>query len=318
MRVGLLTSWRTQCGIAEYSSHLARALTRVGAEVYVLGSMNDDTNGRHLPADHSWGLAALRELPVFDVQAWRVDRQHRLLVDPILAQDLDVLHVQYEVLLYHREKLRELLARFEGVKAVTWHDNCIPPDVPTNFDVAFRHREDTGPFGTVIPFGIEQVPPVVKTFGLGRSRADVIAEICERNGWRFEQSFGDQRWLSQSELHEWLREADVIVLWYPPNAGAGSSQAARTALATRRPLIVNTVEWFADLPWGPGATAQDIIHAPDRPEELENALRYVLHRQAEPYIEASSWDRVANLHLSAYTAALCEKPGGWAKAAAGV
>lgn len=288
MRVGLLTSWRTQCGIAEYSTHLARALTRAGAEVVVLGSRNDESQGRHLPPPE--GVVALQELPIFDVQAWRADGRHGFEVDAVLAQELDVLHVQYEVILYHEQLLRMLLARFPGVRAVTWHDNCIPPSVPMDWHVMFRHRADTGPGGVVIPFGVEALPPVVRTFGLGRSEAGIIGDICHRHGWRFEASFGTREWKTQRELHDWLREADVIVLWYPPNAGAGSSQAARTALATRRRVIVNDVQWFADLP----GTGGGLLKLEDDPRLLEGALEHML---TTPWV---SWDEVAALHLAAY------------------
>lgn len=297
MKVGLLTTWRTQCGIAEYSSHLALALERAGADVVVLGSRNDESAGRHLPAEPAFAHSeSILQFPIFDVQAWRSDRRHEFAVENVLALNLDVLHVQYEVLLYHRGRLQELLDRFEGVKAITYHDSCIPPDMPGPWDVQLRHRADTGPAGDVIPFGVEQVPPVVKTFGLGRSRADIICAICDRHGWRFEQSFGDQRWLSQSELHEWLRDSDAIVLWYPDVESAGSSQAARTALATHRPLFVNDVSWFRDLP----DRAQRLFKLADTPVALEEGLARAL---SSPFIDDRSWDAVAQRHLAAYAQA---------------
>jgi hypothetical protein len=294
VKVGLLTSYRTICGIAEYSSHLALALKRAGADVLVLGSQNE--GHRNLPPDPA--LLTIPWLPVFDVQAWRSDGRHEFNVDAILAEGLDVLHVQYEVILFHRERLQQLLDRFEGVKVITYHDSCIPPDMPGPFDLQLRHRADTGPGGEVMPMGVEDVPPVVKTFGLGRSRADLICSICDRNGWKFEQSFGDQRWLNQGELHAWLREADAIVLWYPDVDSAGSSLAARTALATRRPLFVNDVSWFRDLP----ERAQHFFKLADTPEALEHGL---LRGLPSSYIGEHSWDRVAQLHLDAYQRVAC-------------
>ena len=287
MKVGLLTTYRTICGISEYSSHLARALRRAGADVIVLGSRN--YGHRALPPEEADGDLKVR--PVFDVEIWSPQLQHELDVDAILALDLDVIHVQYEVLLYHRERLQQLLDRFDGVKVITWHDQLVPPDMPGPWDVQLRHRAD-GP-GQVIPVGIENVPPLVRTFGLGRSRADIICTICDAHGWRFEQSFGDQRWLGQSELHDWLREADAIVLWYPDVDSAGSSLAARTALATRRPLIVNDTRWFADLP----SQGPHLAKVADDPSALEHALHAALD---DRYITDCSWEHVAHLHLNTY------------------
>lgn len=289
MKVGLLTTYRTICGISEYSGHLARALRRVGADVTVLGSRN---YGHYaLPAEEADG--DLKVVPVFDVEVWSPQAQHELDVDAILAMELDVIHVQYEVLLYHRERLQQLLDRFKGLKVITWHDQLVPPDMPGPWDVQLQHRHDLSINGGVIPFGIENVPPLVKTFGLGRSRSDVICSICDAHGWRFEESFGDRRWLGQSELHAWLREADAIVLWYPDVPSAGSSQAARTALATRRPLIVNDVTWFDDLPM----ISPHLRKVADTPAALEAKLVETLDA---PYLEANSWDHVAELHLAAY------------------
>jgi hypothetical protein len=289
VKVGLLSSYRTICGIAEYTGHLARGLKRAGADVLVLGSRNE--GHRALQPDPA--TLTIPWLPVFDVQAWRIDGAHGLDVDTILDQGLDVLHVQYEVILFHRERLQQLLDRFEGVKAITWHDSCVPPDMPGPWDLQLRHRADTGPGGAVIPMGVESVQPLVRTFGLGRSREDIICTICDRNGWRFEASFGDRRWLNEGDLHAWLREADAVVLWYPEVDSAGSSLAARTALAARRPLIVNDVTWFRDLP----ESAPGLQRVPDQPLFLEAALHNVLD---SPYIDACSWDQVARYHLDAY------------------
>ena len=55
---------------------------------------------------------------------------------------LDVLHVQYQLSLYDRARLNELVAAFAGVTAVTWHDAAIPPELEwQRFDLAFTHDE---------------------------------------------------------------------------------------------------------------------------------------------------------------------------------
>jgi|ERR1700729_351849 len=290
MRLGILTSYQTQCGIAQYSRNLSRAFVRAGIDTTVLASRN--YGSRALPKELT-GHDDPTVLPCFDVQMWSPEGQHGLDIEEILGLDLDVLHVQYEVVLFHRQLLQQLLNRFDGITAITWHDNCIPIDMPGPWDIEFRHRDDTGPKGQLIPFGVENIAPVVRTFGLGRSQEATIRPICDKHGWRFESSFGERRWKRQDELHDWLRGADAIVLWYPEAPMAGSSQAARTALATRRPLIINDVAWFRDIP----TTSAAVRKVDDTPLALEAALVELL---AAPYIEGYSWDRVAELHLDAY------------------
>jgi len=293
MKIGLLTTFDTQCGIATYSRHLAHALARAGADVTVLASRNyDERQVVEDPTD-------LQVLPCFDVEMWNRYGHRELDAEAILGLGLDVIHCQYEVVLYHRQRLQRLLNGHGGVSAITYHDSCIPPDMPGPWDLQFRHRADTGTGGDVIPFGVEDVPPLVRTFGLGRSREDVICAICDRHGWKFEASFGDRRWLTQSELHEWLREADAIVLWYDDVDSAGSSQAARTAIATRRPVFLSDTTWFREIPSGYGVHKLSDIAA------LERSMVQSL---SPPFVEECSWDRVAELHLERYAAVLTQHP----------
>jgi hypothetical protein len=68
LRVALLSSWNTRCGIAEYSRQLAFALKRQpDVEVSVLGSRN--FGERAVREYESWAT------PVFDVRAWTALRR---------------------------------------------------------------------------------------------------------------------------------------------------------------------------------------------------------------------------------------------------
>src|SRR6188472_549506 len=164
MRVGLLSSWNTRCGIAEYSRYLAQALRRRGdVDLTVFGSRN--------VGDRAVRAYEEGEHAVFDVQIWNPDREFELDVDAILAAGLDVLHIQYSNLFYNRRRLLELMRRFDGVVALTFHDkivgkNTFPAALP---DLLYAHREDVG-IGArrLIPQGIAVHSPVIKTFGLGK------------------------------------------------------------------------------------------------------------------------------------------------------
>jgi SAM-dependent methyltransferase len=299
VKVGMLTTWNTQCGIAEYARALVEALAgHEDVELVVLGSRNYDE--RALAADEDYVVAC------FDVAQWNRYGHDSLDVERILELGLDVLHVQFQLGLYNLPRLVELLERFDGASVITWHDNWVPPELESHrFDAAITHRLGVGPTDNVIAFGVRNEPAIVRTFGLGRTREDVIAPICERNGWTFESAasseapFGGQPWMPWRELHDWLRGADAIVLWYAENELVGSSQAAHTALATRRPLVVTDTTWFADLPARPG----HVHKIADDPGALEATLHELLD---DPLIAASDWALVGSRHLDCYRRAISD------------
>jgi hypothetical protein len=281
LRIGLLSTWNTRCGIAEYSRHLVTALRRQSdVEVTVFGSRN--FGARAVAPYEDWAI------PVFDVQLWHPEHRFELDVDAILEHELDVLHIQYSNLFYDRWRMIELVRRFPGVTALTYHDKPGALAFPCElFDLLYAHREDVGVGPRrLIPQGIDLRPPVVKTFGLGRSRLDVIGSVCERNGWDFQHSFGEDRWLESEELFAWLRDSDAIVLWYDEDLTSGGSAGAPLAIGTRRPVFVNDTEWFRDLPERTGNLRK--LHTP---EQLEAALRELFG--SDSYAEERTWDRVA-------------------------
>jgi hypothetical protein len=295
IRIGLLSTWNTRCGIAEYSRHLVEAMRRQGeVEVTVLSSRN--FGARAIAPNEDWAP------PAFDVQIWHPQHRFDLDVETIMRFELDVLHVQYSNLFYDRGRLIELLRRFPGVTALTYHDKGGVWAFPYGLvDLLYAHREDVGVGPRrLIPQGIDLRRPVVKTFGLGKSRLDVIAEVCARNGWDFQHSFGEDRWLESEELFEWLRDSDAIVLWYDEDHRSGGSAGAPLAIGTRRPVFVNDTEWFSDLP---ERTAN--LRKLHTPVELELALREVL---SDSYAEERTWDGVARTLLGDYRQALARGP----------
>ena len=295
MRIGMLSTWNTRCGIAEYSRQLAAALRRqADVEVAVLGSRN--FGGRAVTPYEEWAA------PVFDVQIWHPAHRFDLDVETILEQDLDVLHIQYSNLFYDRRRLVELLRRFPGVSALTYHDKGGVLAFPYRLlDLLYTHRQDVGVGPRrVIPQGIDLRRPVVKTFGLGKSRLDIIGSVCQRNGWDFQHSFGEDRWLESEELFTWLRDSDAIVLWYDDDHRAGGSAGAPLAIATRRPVFINDTEWFRDLP---ERTAN--LRKLHTPQELEVALRETL---TDTYAERRTWDCVADIQLADFRAVLQRGP----------
>lgn len=297
LRIGVLSTWNTRCGIAEYSRHLVDALSRqVDVELTVFGSRN--FGERAVTSYEDWAV------PVFDVQIWHPEHRFELDVEAILEHDLDVLLIQFSTLFFDHARMVELLHRFQGVTALTYHDKEGVLAFPYELvDLLYAHREDVG-IGSrrLIPQGIDLRAPVVKTFGLGKSRLDVIGEVCERNGWDFQHSFGKDRWLAHDELFAWLRDCDAIVLWYDRKLMSGGSAAAPFAIGTRRPVFVNDTHPFRDLP---ERTAN--LRKLRTPEELEIALGELF---SNPYAEERTWERVAGIMARDFREAVGARRGG--------
>ena len=296
LRVGVLTSWQVPCGVYQYSSRYAEALARREDVHPVVLAARADAH-RSTPPEWDGELCSVAK-----IGCWRDDQVYDLRTDVIARLGLDAIHVQYEQMLFNSEQLAGLCAGFDGPKAITYHDNCIPPSLQwQSFDLHYAHRWNIGPSDQVqvVPFGIEDRPPIVRTFGLGRTRWDYIAPICERHGWAFESAAshepiqgGGQRWMSHDDLISWLRGADLLVLWYDENGMAGSSQAARTAMAARRPLITNDTTWFEELP-----TRTSHYQKVSTLQQLETEMCALL---ADPYVSENSWDRVVDQFVEGY------------------
>lgn len=287
IKVAWLSSYSTKCGIAEYSSYLVNALRKRGdVDVKVFSSKNyGDYNVEEQPPYCD---------PTFAVPLWNGGIDDSFDYEKILAWKPDIVHIQYEVVLYNAQKLSEFLQEYKGPVVITYHDNCIPPDLlVSRFNLQYSHREGVGVgSGYLIPMGVENRKPVVKTFGLGRSRKDIIQEVCDNLGYDFEYSFGEDKWVSQEELYEWLRDSDAIVLYYDDAPAAGVSIAARVAISTRRPVIVNDVTWFKGL--AEESTSVWVVQSPDD-------LQWLLEDQlGNPYIEENSWDSIAQMHVEDY------------------
>src|SRR5437763_10777948 len=229
INLGLLTTWNTRCGIAEYSRYIVEQLQkRDDVHVTVFGSIN---HGEYKLRDEEDFV-----VPTFDMALW-ANGSDRFLIDNILECDIDVLHIQYQMLFYNPPLFEELIRRFPGRTVITYHDNDFPPNFPyEQIDFRYTHRLGVG-MGKCheIAHGLENRRPVVKTFGRGRSRADIIGAICERNGWDFQAFFGgtSKACLETPDLYRWLRDSDAVPLWYDEAARTATNGSAPIAISAR-------------------------------------------------------------------------------------
>jgi len=271
MKICLATTWNSVCGIAEYSKSLVDAFVRLGHEVTILGS------------------------DVFPL----IKEDEKFVTRMGLPGEVDILHIQYEAFIFSPEYINLILREAELKKIkifATFHDSCFAagPDW-YKLNGAIAHREEilkTLPVQNkyVIPSGILTTPVRIASFGLGRNNNAKIKKCCNELG--FELRISDWHdWKTQEELLEFVKSCDGTILWYPAEKLAGSSSAARVAIGARRPLFVNTVEWFTEL-----GTVKDVLFFYD-----ENDLKELLKSwYKHDYIDKYNWNEIAKLHLEVY------------------
>jgi hypothetical protein len=256
MKISLVTTWNSVCGVAEYSKSLVDALNKLGHEITILGST------------------------IFPLL-----KDDELFVSRLgLPGEVDILHIQYEAYIFGPEYINLILreAELKGIKCfATFHDSCFAagPDWH-KLNGAIAHREEilkTLPVQNkyIIPSGVTTTPVRIASFGLGRNNNMAIQQCCNELG--FELRVSDWHdWKTQEELLEFIKSCDATILWYPEEKFAGSSSCARLAIGARRLLYVNNVKWFEEL------DNIDDVYVFNNAEELKEVLKehfYTLYRK---------------------------------------
>lgn len=289
MRVAMFTTWRVACGISEYSMNLVEALRSLGHDVRVFTNF---ANGNHAPV-YGDDLPDYVE-PAFAVEVWQ---EYGGQTAQILRDiDADVLHIQFQGSLYPQPYIEQLLqiAKSRGITTVvTFHDNAIWHGYNfANIDVAIAHRLDIlhQPCRRVLlPMGLPYKKPSFVGFGLGRNRTDLIAPQLDEIGFDYTM-LNWQRWITQAELLNELRSHDGTILFYDEVGCAGSSSAARIAIAARRPLFLNKVTWFNELMQN---TPPNVFFY-DNPKHLQDMVKGMF---SNDFIDSTNWQKVAEGHV---------------------
>lgn len=286
-----MSTYNQICGIADYTASLIR----------------------HFPAEHEITIIAPKLTEVHhSVKAVGPEdpRVHRLYNATIwdgrigidaeeitkIAEESDIFHLQFQDAVFHHDWLWPLVQRLKGKTklAITLHDTCLGKIWPMlgDFQYVFTMKPEVKqqvPQAILIPMPIYNNPLVIKGFGLGRSKHSNIKNVCDSIGYKYEYMFAEDKWLPIDELIAWLRDSDGIVLYYDEVGTAGSSAATRTALSSRRPVFVNRVTWFNDVP------EEVVTKFTD-----DNDLREKLLSLRNEYIEGNSFESVAKMHVDTY------------------
>jgi len=250
MNIGIVSTLGIRCGISQYSRSLGIALDKIGCNVTWFGNIPRDRN----PQDKL--VEADNELPGrirrwFEVKGWT----NELYADFSVFENakIDVLHIQWESFLYDQSIGPRLLSLPYPI-VLTAHSAGFYPGLDfSNVRYLLAHSTDVLDKcpnlvynKCVIPMGGPYSPPVISTFGLGRSNSETIASVCKELGYRFEVlNWVD--WVPMDRLIEELKKSDAIVLFFPPTDSKVSSSSIRVALSTNRPVIVTDTNWFEDL-----------------------------------------------------------------------
>lgn len=158
LRIGLITTWNSVCGVAEYSRALAGALRARGHSVVILSSHPVNP----VPGE-SDGDAVYR----FFHTGWHRERgaEADVALRAAARHALDVLHLQYQNFIYPAEFL-PVLRRLSSLAPLvaTFHDAGVPGGFPRErVAAAVVHTPLTArligwPGAAVIPIGIHDVP----------------------------------------------------------------------------------------------------------------------------------------------------------------
>lgn len=277
MKIAMLTTQNSACGIAEYSRHFIEEYENLGHEVLVLG--NPDYFGVY----------------------WWGEGNHFNTKDIYKAVEdfkADVFHVQYQSSLYNANELNLLLQALGCAKdrpklVATVHDSSRGKQDLGLFDNIIFHKkgvvtEDAGSIVKVskMPFPILEIIPMVYSFGMGgRNDYKLIERVCTELHISFMHHDGrEDVWLTELRLYTQMRLADAIVLWYNEVPGLiGASSSARTALSSHRPVITNGVGWFSDLD-------EDHYYRANNEQELKETLDRILDLS---YIRENSYHSIA-------------------------
>lgn len=308
MHIGMMTTWDSICGIAEYSKNLVSELAK-SSKVTIFANYGNIQHASRIPNvtiyKKQFGVFWWNEPVQIDVQN---------ILHVVKSQKIDVFHIQYQSSLYEPDGFNSLLEELVNMSipiVITLHDSSVNPHIKFPASVQFiAHNPVIGKrlnaldiFPFYMPFPILEIPSIVGTFGLGRNQVSIIQKVCNDLNleYRYFDARKENRWKSTEELCKWIKECDVIVLWYNEVPGLeGNSSVVRTVVSCNRPLIVNDVHWFADVIYYADSLG---LYVANNVRHLKELLRQVLHL---PYKESCYFSEVVKMHFLVYNEILKE------------
>ena len=109
-KVGIMTTYDTQCGIATYSAMLKDALEQKGIEVFILAEANDPMKISSKFDKHGVAFCWHRNLGI-----------HQPFKDAVDSSGIDLLHIQHEWTIYSGTNLTQAVSQLNCKRVITWH-----------------------------------------------------------------------------------------------------------------------------------------------------------------------------------------------------
>lgn len=316
MKIAMLTTWNTMCGIAQNTKFLVDALMERGHQVEVICQREPNAEVPNWYA-HVESKGVVQPHPSW---AW-YGRDNEVWVDEEAVEKIakcDVAHIQYESFLWHESYLLKLLSKFDGPVVITHHSSCIGPNCPVGkADANLVHSEGYKlPRLRVIPMGIPEGYPLAKweetypqlgSFGLHRNddeyckRAMTLASEMVEDPIQYRTHYGNSKWVSMDELQKELRQSRILALIYPRTDAIVSSSAGCVALATGLPVLCSNTKWFEHL--------KDYVHLVDNEQEMGHIIAHYMvektywdeaQHRAKKAIAERGWSKIAQKHEDLY------------------
>lgn len=292
-------SWRSPCGIAEYTAHLTETLPAMRIEA----QLGDMRGVRLLHVQHESSLFDDTDL-TRRVLETRLSRIPVVVTKHSVGAETQPWEGEADVLLALTRRGTETLRTHWPHKRVEY----MPHGCPTWFPARKKTRGRViGAFGFLEPHkGFWHLLDAL------RALPDTELLLFSYAKWRETEYMWEEaaRGLPVRRIREFVPsfevacrladEADILVFWYDEAPVASASGAVRVGLATGVPVLASPTGWFQDLR---EMTFQphDLVEGIQQLLE-DTPLRERLTAAAQEYCNENSWPRIAERHLALWQA----------------
>ena len=309
MKIGMVTSWNSKCGISEYAGRLVSGL-RSDNSIHVKVCANYlDSEYRAFDQIDEPFVKRLFHTP-FMTKCSTADVNGMA----EYLNECDLIHFQFNTALYHPSWFQMLLNSLNKPVIFTMHDSGMWAGINFNKVKRFISHSRMGCTTDLIPMGVqfqdgllENVTTDLCSFGLGRNNDDWVREAIKDTNISYRTSYGNSKWLNEFDLYKFLGSSKIISLLYPETGAEVSSSALIFAMGVQKPILISPTAWFSDFINYPGLyICRDIKDAKENInylldinniEEINNDLKERKRMLTE---DGRTFDKFIERHINVY------------------